>query len=554
MAGLFAYAAVGAGEGLGAGLIQRALQQREDALQANKDRMRQAERAEDRAWQTQDRAESRGWAIEDRNTSRGWQIEDRDNARATELADRQGVADAIGDQFAPKDAPAPAPKGGPAPAGYGLAGPQDVASRMRRGLIERGMPAHVAEGFVINGIDESGLDPSINEANPTVPGSRGGGGILQWTGPRRVALERYAASRGSVWNDPEMQMDFLMLELETTESGAAKKIMSTRNTSEAAIAIAESYLRPSEENLKRRVGEYARLGDDPGGLKSGGDENPVPRALQDLTGAGADLGTIDRVVDELAPAAKGFRPATPEEARERGYESGQFDLETGRFYGGPAIKDPKGDEPKYRDASPEEARARGYESGQWDENGRFLGGPVLKAPTTEKAPEISASEYQSITKFIETKFPDMASDAMALYEDLRAGGMSRGEAKKALEENAERVPVEPNPPGYNWQRGLFGLTGGAMGVDPNSPPDNQRSIETSPVTGFGDLVPPDPVAAPAATPEPEAPAPDRAATEDAVTTIPADAIEYLKTDPSPEAMAEFDAVFGAGAAEWALSQ
>ncbi len=46
--------------------------------------------------------------------------------------------------------------------------------------------------FVMNFKDESGLDPGINEANPIVPGSRGGYGLYQLTGPRRKAYEAFA--------------------------------------------------------------------------------------------------------------------------------------------------------------------------------------------------------------------------------------------------------------------------------------------------------------------------------------------------------------------------
>jgi hypothetical protein len=78
------------------------------------------------------------------------------------------------------------------------------------GLVDRGLPPHVAAGIVENLKDESGLDPGINEVEPLVPGSRGGFGLAQWTGPRRVALENYAAQRGANIADPQLQLDFLM--------------------------------------------------------------------------------------------------------------------------------------------------------------------------------------------------------------------------------------------------------------------------------------------------------------------------------------------------------
>ena len=69
---------------------------------------------------------------------------------------------------------------------------KDPGNLVKQGLVARGMPEHIADGFVMNFKDESGLNPGINEQAPIVPGSRGGFGLAQWTGPRRKALEAYA--------------------------------------------------------------------------------------------------------------------------------------------------------------------------------------------------------------------------------------------------------------------------------------------------------------------------------------------------------------------------
>jgi len=68
---------------------------------------------------------------------------------------------------------------------------------------------------------ESRLDPGINEINPLVKGSRGGYGLLQWTGPRRRQFEAFAQQRGVNPSDWNTQLDFLSYELGTTESRAA---------------------------------------------------------------------------------------------------------------------------------------------------------------------------------------------------------------------------------------------------------------------------------------------------------------------------------------------
>lgn len=96
------------------------------------------------------------------------------------------------------------------------------ADAIRTGLIQRGIPEPVADGFLMNFKDESGLNPSINEAKPLVPGSRGGFGLAQWTGPRRVALEQFAHQSGRPVDDVNTQLDFLVSELKGPEAAAAQ--------------------------------------------------------------------------------------------------------------------------------------------------------------------------------------------------------------------------------------------------------------------------------------------------------------------------------------------
>lgn len=132
----------------------------------------------------------------------------------------------------------------------------NIAQRLRMGMIERGLPEHVADGFLMNFQDESGLNPGINEQNPTVPGSRGGFGLYQLTGPRRVAYEQFAQQRGVSPADPDAQLDFLMTELQGPESRAAQSIMAAPDAGTAAAAIARDFLRPAPEHLQRRVAQY----------------------------------------------------------------------------------------------------------------------------------------------------------------------------------------------------------------------------------------------------------------------------------------------------------
>lgn len=130
------------------------------------------------------------------------------------------------------------------------------AASIRAGLVARGLPEHVADGFVMNFQDESGLNPGINEISPIVPGSRGGYGLYQLTGPRRRAYEAYAADRGIPLDSVDGQLDFLMTELQGPEARAASAIMSTKTPGEAGAAIVNEFLRPSPEYAAKRASEY----------------------------------------------------------------------------------------------------------------------------------------------------------------------------------------------------------------------------------------------------------------------------------------------------------
>lgn len=140
----------------------------------------------------------------------------------------------------------------PRPASGGKVGEQFVVD----GLTRRGLPEHVARGFAMNFADESGFDPGINEIDPLVEGSRGGYGLYQLTGPRRRQYEAMADRRGMDYSDPDLQLDFLMQELQTTESRAFERISRTTNAGEAGAAIVNDFLRPAPDYRRARANRY----------------------------------------------------------------------------------------------------------------------------------------------------------------------------------------------------------------------------------------------------------------------------------------------------------
>jgi hypothetical protein len=164
---------------------------------------------------------------------------------------------AIQDQegpYAPEESPRPKARSD----SYRKGGYTDKGKQLYGKLIERGFEPHVAEGFVMNFKDESGFDPNINEANPEVKGSRGGFGLYQLTGTRRKQYESFAKDRNASLGDIDTQLDFLELELKTTEKEAMSKIEKTSTSGGAGIAILNHFLRPKQKHRPAREARYKR--------------------------------------------------------------------------------------------------------------------------------------------------------------------------------------------------------------------------------------------------------------------------------------------------------
>src|SRR6187455_3713352 len=128
------------------------------------------------------------------------------------------------------------------------------------GLVARGVPEHVAQGVAMNFQHESGFDTGIQEIAPT--SGRGGFGLAQWTGPRRIALEDFAKSQGKRIDDPDVQYDFFMRENAGPEKGAWQTVMNAPDAQTAAINFVKNWERPATANLNRRIAQYQ--GDSPG--------------------------------------------------------------------------------------------------------------------------------------------------------------------------------------------------------------------------------------------------------------------------------------------------
>lgn len=94
------------------------------------------------------------------------------------------------------------------------------------------------------GHESDGLQ-AINEYQPAVPGSRGGFGWAQWTGPRRKQFEAFAADRKMDVTDPEANYQYLVHELTNTpESRVVDRLRASPDAQAAGRVFTDQFLRP----------------------------------------------------------------------------------------------------------------------------------------------------------------------------------------------------------------------------------------------------------------------------------------------------------------------
>jgi len=115
---------------------------------------------------------------------------------------------------------------------------QERAAGVRDALAsDLGITKDQAAGIVSNLMAESGLR-GINEEHPLIPGSRGGFGWAQWTGPRRVEFEQWAEAHHLDPSSDEANYGFLVEDL---RSGRNAALMSGVRGSPDAFSAANAF-------------------------------------------------------------------------------------------------------------------------------------------------------------------------------------------------------------------------------------------------------------------------------------------------------------------------
>lgn len=102
--------------------------------------------------------------------------------------------------------------------------------------------AHECDGF-----------DTLQEMRPLVPGSRGGYGWAQWTGPRRRQYEAWCKRKGYKGDEFEANYSFLFRELIGPEGRALPATKRAVGLAEKTEVFMETFLRPGIPHLPGRI-------------------------------------------------------------------------------------------------------------------------------------------------------------------------------------------------------------------------------------------------------------------------------------------------------------
>lgn len=144
-----------------------------------------------------------------------------------------------------------------------------------------GLSPAAAAGIAGNLDHESGGFQQLQELKPLVPGSRGGFGWAQWTGPRRRAFEGWAAQQGLNPTSREANYGFLLHELKNTPEGSVlSRLRGAGSADEAARIFSDGFLRPGIPHMDSRLARarsYAPAANDAYQRMIGRGELPPPQ-------------------------------------------------------------------------------------------------------------------------------------------------------------------------------------------------------------------------------------------------------------------------------------
>ncbi|MGV9411204.1 phage tail tip lysozyme [Nocardia sp. NPDC003693] len=142
-------------------------------------------------------------------------------------------------------------------------GKQVQAAEIYRYLTTRyGFTPAQAAGILGNMQVESGFDTGAFNPN------EGAIGLCQWLGGRRALLEQFAAAQGRPVTDWQVQVDFMMRELQGSESNAYAHIKSAQSPAAAAAVFDRYYERSSGAARGQRMANAVSIASSMGAVSA----------------------------------------------------------------------------------------------------------------------------------------------------------------------------------------------------------------------------------------------------------------------------------------------
>lgn len=109
-----------------------------------------------------------------------------------------------------------------------------------------------AAAVIGNAGHESGGFKSLQEITPMVAGSRGGYGIMQWTGPRRREYEAYCRRNKLSPSDMDTNYAFLFTELKGPEGKVIPALKAAVGLDKKVEVFSKIFLRPGIPHMDSR--------------------------------------------------------------------------------------------------------------------------------------------------------------------------------------------------------------------------------------------------------------------------------------------------------------
>lgn len=130
---------------------------------------------------------------------------------------------------------------------------------IRRLMRDLGLTMEQAAGIVGNLGSESIGFTALQEITPKVPGSRGGGGIAQWTGPRRKSFEAWCALHNLSPKSDAGNYGFLIEELRGSYRKLVAQLQLHLSVDDAVWLVGQTYERPGGTTSANLPGYADRL-------------------------------------------------------------------------------------------------------------------------------------------------------------------------------------------------------------------------------------------------------------------------------------------------------